>query len=81
MKSDNGTLGECLDNGYGITATYTLCWHSAPLDLEALAAKLGRDHGALRDDLVPKLRCTQCGSKRIGLTIIPPNTPRIWTQG
>lgn len=80
-RSMNGTLGECLDNGYGLTATCTLCWHSARLDLDALAANLGRDHGALRDDLVPKLRCTPCGGKRIGLTVIVPGTPKIWSRG
>jgi len=81
MKSENGTLGECLDNGYGIAATCTACWHSAGLDIAVLAAKLGRDHGALRDDLVPKLRCTKCGGKHIGLTAVAPDTPKIWTRG
>lgn len=79
-RSMNGTLGECIENGYGVTATCTECWHSARLDIEALAAKLGRDHGALHDDLVPKLRCTKCRGKRIGLTANPLGVPNIWTR-
>lgn len=74
----NGTLGDCLDHGYGIRATCTACWHSADLDLEALARKLGRAHGALRDDLVPLLRCTQCTESRVSLTTVVPNAPKIY---
>lgn len=75
MASVNATLGECITHRYGIRAACTECGHVRELDLEALAAKLGRDHGALRDDLAPKLRCTECGSKRIALTTLAPDVP------
>ncbi|WP_157929528.1 hypothetical protein [Phyllobacterium zundukense] len=39
------------------------------LDLEALAAKLGRDHGTLLADLVPNLKCSKCKSKNISLIL------------
>lgn len=75
MTSTNGTLGECIASGYGIRATCVVCWHTRVLDLPALSAKLGPDHGALHADLVPKLRCVECGSKRIALTALPPDVP------
>lgn len=52
-----------------------LCTHGAYLDLHALRDKLGSDHGAMHDSLVPKLRCSRCGSKNVGI-IIHQNTER-----
>jgi hypothetical protein len=75
MASSNGTIGECITLGYGIRATCLACWHARELDLPALAERLGPGHGALHDDLVPRLRCAKCGSKRIALTALPPDVP------
>ena len=36
------------------------CFASTKLDLDALAARLGPDHGAMHDDLTPLLKCSQC---------------------
>lgn len=50
------------------------CWHHSKLDLIALRDRLGPDHGAMHDDLVPKLRCSKCRGpkgKNIGLSLIP----------
>lgn len=52
------------------------CFHSQQLDLEALKAKLGPDHGAMHDDLVPLLRCKKCGSKKVGITVHPDTSPK-----
>ncbi|WP_131835364.1 hypothetical protein [Ancylobacter aquaticus] len=70
MASLNGTLGDCIAHRQGIRATCLACWHHRELDIPALAARLGPDHGALHNDLVPKLRCAECGSKRIALTML-----------
>jgi hypothetical protein len=43
----------------------------AVLDLPTLRDRLGPDHGALRADLVPKLRCAKCGSRQVGIIITP----------
>lgn len=51
------------------------CGHHSKLDLLKLRDKLGPDHGAMHDDLVPKLRCSVCGSKNVGI-IIHQNTER-----
>jgi hypothetical protein len=51
------------------------CHHGSKLDLMKLRDKLGPDHGAMHDDLVPKLRCSVCGSKNVGI-IIHQNTER-----
>ena len=44
---------------------------SAGIAMSMWALWLGADHGALRADLVPKLRCAQCGSRRVGIIITP----------
>jgi hypothetical protein len=49
------------------------CRHHQPLDLLKLRDKLGPDALAMADDLTPKLRCSKCGGKKIGL-IYSPNT-------
>jgi hypothetical protein len=36
------------------------CYHSVELDLEALANRLGADHGAMHHDLVGLFRCQRC---------------------
>ena len=36
------------------------CFAGTKLDLDALAARLGPDHGAMHDDLTPLLKCSQC---------------------
>lgn len=43
------------------------CRRNMPVDLEKLIERLGPDHSAYRDHLVPKFRCSQCGSKNITL--------------
>lgn len=55
------------------------CGHHAWADLEALAARFGRDHSSLHDDLVPKLRCSKCGSKKLSLRLHPPTVRDIQT--
>jgi hypothetical protein len=49
--------------------------HGSKLDLLKLRDKLGPDHGAMHNDLAPKLRCSVCGSKNVGI-IIHQNTER-----
>lgn len=51
------------------------CHHGSKLDLLKLRDKLGPDHGAMHADLVPRLRCSVCGSKNVGI-IIHQNTER-----
>jgi len=47
------------------------CRHNQPLDLLNLRDKLGPDAQAMADDLIPKLRCSKCGGKKIGLIYSP----------
>ena len=67
------TLGAELDAGFDLWAQCYRegCRHQAKLDLTTLIAKLGRDQSSLRKDLCPHLRCSECGSKDVG----------IWTSG
>lgn len=68
MINDN-TIGAMLDAGMSLSAVCYRegCRHSAPLDLNRLAAKLGREHSTLRKDLCPRLVCSACGGKDVGI--------------
>lgn len=72
------TIQECIDRGERIFAhcNEPTCYSPGrELDLHALKAKLGPDHGTMHWDLVPLLRCSVCGSKNVGI-IIHQNTER-----
>ena len=73
MSSKN-TIQQRIDNSDEVMVychNSAHCHHKARLDLVALRARLGPDHGAMHDDLVPKLRCTKCQSKKVGIIISP----------
>ncbi|BCJ90347.1 hypothetical protein IZ6_10820 [Terrihabitans soli] len=65
------TIGQLIDSETDLSAyCYARgCNHGRELDLKALARKLGRRHGAKHNDLAPKLVCSKCGSKRVGLRL------------
>lgn len=65
------TLGDFIDEGYDYYAQCSDCSWRTRLSLERLAERLGRDHSALAGDLVPKLKCSRCGSKRMTFTVVP----------
>lgn len=67
------TLGALIDGEFRLSAHCYAhgCHHSAQLDLEALAQQLGRDHSSMHEDLAPKLRCSACGSRNVGLRLHP----------
>lgn len=72
------TIGELLEEGYRLwihcdaSSGGVRCNHRAEADLEALAARLGRDHGAMAADLAGKFRCARCGSRSTSITVHPP---------
>lgn len=65
------TIGQLIDSQTDLRAyCYAMgCHHGRELDLKVLAGKLGRKHGAMHNDLAPKLVCSKCGSKRVGLRL------------
>ena len=63
----NATLGDCLRYGEIITAHCYSCGRFAELDIQALADTLGPAHGAMFNDLAPKLKCSACNGKRLQL--------------
>lgn len=74
------TIGDHIDERYTITA-HCRCRppygeRSVNLDLEALAARLGRDHSAMAPDLIPHLRCSVCGRRPEMITVAPPGAER-----
>jgi hypothetical protein len=40
-----------------------------------LRERLGPDHSIMHDDLAPKLKCSKCGGKKVGLILSPPTGP------
>lgn len=72
MIDTNSTFGACLDSGSGLivncVSSYE-CHHSTKLDIAAMAARYGRDHGALHRDLI-KLpwKCERCGGRKASFT-------------
>jgi len=68
-----GTLGALIDDGYTVSA-YCACRPGRRLlDLDALAARLGRDHSCLYPDLAPRLACADCGARPEAFTVAPPS--------
>lgn len=65
------TIQDVIDSKDTITAWChnPACGHRQTLDFIALRERLGPDHGAMHDDLVPKMRCTKCRGKKAGITI------------
>lgn len=53
------------------------CRHNQTLDLLKLRDKLGPDAEAMADDLLPKLRCSKCGGRKIGLIYSPETKARM----
>jgi hypothetical protein len=71
------TFGRLIAEQMRVTAfcQNSRCNHNQQLDLAALAAKFGPDAPAMHDDLVPRLKCTKCGGRQIGLTYTPTVRP------
>jgi hypothetical protein len=75
MTADTDTFGHLIDNGYSVYAycdSSSHCHHSKKIDLEAMAARYGRDHGSLHADLI-KLpwRCEKCGGRKVSFRYQP----------
>lgn len=65
------TIQQVIDTGDTIMAHCFsgACHHSQALDMMALREKLGPDFVADHWNLTPLLRCTVCGSKKVGITL------------
>ncbi len=72
------TIQSLIDSGDTLTAYChkPLCCHNQTLDLIKLRDKFGPDYGCMHDDIVPKLRCSKCGGKKVGI-IRHPNYERM----
>lgn len=65
------TIGSIIDAGLRIHAFCLDCGHNEDLDLGEVARRLGRKHSSLPVHLVPKLVCSNCGSKNVGTVLAP----------
>jgi hypothetical protein len=65
------TIGAVIDAGLKIHGFCIDCGHSEDVDLMAAATTLGREHSSLPVHLVPKLVCSRCGSKNVGMVLAP----------
>jgi hypothetical protein len=72
------TIGDLIDSRHGLyiyceaSRGGLRCGHYVEADLESIAGRLGRDHSWLAADLVPRLRCSKCGSKDVSIRLSPP---------
>lgn len=72
------TIGDLRRDGYGLwihcetSRDGVRCNRHVKADLEALAARLGTDHGAMAADLAGRFKCAKCGSRTSTITIHPP---------
>lgn len=69
----NWTVQSLIDRKMTVTAYChaVQCGHHHVLDLEKLRERLGPDGPAMADDLEPKLVCSKCGGKKLGLIYAP----------
>jgi hypothetical protein len=77
------TYQSLIDGNMTVTAYChrSLCNHNQKLDLKRLRDKFGPDAPAMHDDLAPKLRCTKCGGKKVGLIYTPDTSrPTSWVN-
>ena len=67
------SIQECIDDDYDISVYCDArnCTHGQRLDLKELAKRLGPDHGVMHWDLADKFKCSQCGSKKVTIRIVP----------
>ncbi len=86
FRAMSWTLGELIDGGYRIWvhcdsagAGGMRCNHRAMVDLDDLARRLGRDHGAMAADLAGMFRCARCGARRSTITVHPPTVRDVKT--
>ena len=63
-----------------MTAYCSSCNHHSRLDLEKLRDRYGPDAPAMSDDIVPRLKCSKCGGKKLGLIYAPDpsKVPGMW---
>lgn len=48
------------------------CWHGKDVDLEKLAARIGRDHSCMHSDLIKlNWRCEKCGGRKVTFRLAP----------
>jgi len=64
------TIGAVIDAGLGIKAFCLDCGHTEHVDIALMERKLGRKFSVLPVHLVPKLLCSRCGSKNVGMTLV-----------
>lgn len=74
-ERDTGSIGALVDDGYGMYVYCDArgCLHNAELDLVKLGEKYGRDTNVKRS-ILPRMRCTKCGAKKISISLIAPGT-------
>ena len=58
-----------IDDDMSLHAWCQSCRHHVDLDLDALGKRLGYEHSTMADELAPKLKCSACGSRKIGLIL------------
>ncbi|WP_287235789.1 hypothetical protein [Mesorhizobium sp.] len=73
------TFQTLIDGGMQVTAhcLSAACRHTQELDLVRLRDTLGADTPAMRDDLLPRMKCSQCQSRNVNLIYTPDSAKHV----
>jgi len=68
-----GTVQAMIDEGMQLWAFCHAhgCFNRHRFDLDALRARIGPQASTMARELVPRLRCSRCGTKNASITCIP----------
>ena len=69
------TWQSLIDKRITVTAHCHSCSHSQKLDLVKLCDKFGPDAPAMRADILPKLKCDNCGGTDVDVIYSPDHRP------
>lgn len=75
MICPNDTFGHLLESNWSVyiyCESSTWCHHWKKMDVKAMAARYGMDHGSLHKDLI-KLpwKCEKCGGRKVSFKYQP----------
>jgi hypothetical protein len=80
LMAKGWTYQKLIDGEMTVTAYCHDCNHSKKLDLAKLRDRFGPDALAMADDIIPRLKCEKCGSKKVG-TIYAPDVEKVPGMG
>ena len=66
------TIGDLIENGFGLSAHCETCNRYAPVNLYRLARQYGRKATFVKSKNTIRLRCSRCGASPCDCKLAPP---------